>query len=81
MATEACTKGRDQTKSGLTHKRRYRCRPIALGANTDPYQPAARAQHITCAVLEVLTACRHPFTLTTTGALVERCLLYTSRCV
>lgn len=52
--------------------RNYRCSPIALGANTDPYQPAERAQRITRAVLEVLADCRHPFTLTTKGAMVER---------
>ncbi len=52
--------------------RGYRCRPIALGANTDPYQPAERKHRITRAVLEVLTECRHPFTITTKGALVER---------
>ena len=52
--------------------RAYRCSPIALGANTDPYQPAERAQRITRGVLEVLSECRHPFTITTKGSLVER---------
>ena len=52
--------------------RAYRCSPIALGANTDPYQPAERQLRITRAVLAVLTDCRHPFTITTKGALVER---------
>lgn len=50
----------------------YRCSPIALGANTDPYQPAEREHRITRAVLEVLAGCRHPFTITTKGAGVER---------
>ncbi|MGE0384514.1 MAG: PA0069 family radical SAM protein [Gammaproteobacteria bacterium] len=50
----------------------YRCRPIALGANTDPYQPIERRHRITRAVIEVLAACRHPFTIVTKSALVER---------
>jgi len=50
----------------------YLCRPMALGTNTDPYQPIERAWRITRAVLEVLAECEHPFTVVTKGALVER---------
>lgn len=50
----------------------YRCRPIALGANTDPYQPVERRYGITRAVIEVLAHCEHPFTIVTKNALVER---------
>ncbi len=50
----------------------YRCEPIALGANTDPYQPIEREWKITRSVLEVLAECRHPLTITTKGALIER---------
>jgi DNA repair photolyase len=50
----------------------YRCDPIALGANTDPYQPAEREWGITRQVLEVLAQCEHPLTITTKSALVER---------
>lgn len=50
----------------------YRPSPIALGANTDPYQPAERALGITRAIIEVLAECRHPFTIVTKNALVER---------
>ncbi len=50
----------------------YRCQPIALGTNTDPYQPSERHLRITRAVLEVLTECRHPFTITTKSAMVLR---------
>ncbi|HSD60675.1 MAG TPA: PA0069 family radical SAM protein [Burkholderiales bacterium] len=50
----------------------YRCEPIALGANTDPYQPAEREWRITREVLEVLSECEHPLTITTKSALVER---------
>ncbi|MBI1396403.1 MAG: PA0069 family radical SAM protein [Betaproteobacteria bacterium] len=50
----------------------YRCEPIALGANTDPYQPVERPLGITREVLEVLAACRHPFTIVTKNAGVLR---------
>ena len=50
----------------------YRCEPIALGANTDPYQPIEREWRITRQVIEVLAACDHPLTITTKSALVER---------
>ncbi len=50
----------------------YRCEPIALGANTDPYQPIEREWKITRSVIEVLAECGHPLTITTKGALVER---------
>jgi DNA repair photolyase len=50
----------------------YRCDPIALGANTDPYQPIEREWRITRQVIEVLAACDHPLTITTKSALVER---------
>ncbi|MCL4801987.1 MAG: PA0069 family radical SAM protein [Burkholderiales bacterium] len=50
----------------------YRCSSIALGANTDPYQPAERELGITRSILEVLVECDHPFTIVTKSALVER---------
>ncbi len=50
----------------------YRCEPIALGTNTDPYQPIERDWKITRSVLEVLAECNHPFTITTKGALIAR---------
>jgi DNA repair photolyase len=50
----------------------YRCSSIALGANTDPYQPAERELRITRSILEVLAECEHPFTIVTKSALVER---------
>jgi len=50
----------------------YRCDPIALGTNTDPYQPIEREWKITRSVLEVLAAHEHPFTIVTKSALVER---------
>ncbi|MGE5667079.1 MAG: PA0069 family radical SAM protein [Betaproteobacteria bacterium] len=50
----------------------YRCAPIALGANTDPYQPIEREWKITRSILEVLAQCEHPFTIVTKSSLVER---------
>ncbi len=50
----------------------YRCAPIAMGTNTDPYQPVERTRRITRALIEVLAECRHPFTLLTKNALIER---------
>jgi len=50
----------------------YQCTPIALGANTDCYQPIERKYRITRQILEVLAECNHPVTLVTKSALVER---------
>jgi DNA repair photolyase len=50
----------------------YVCDPIALGTNTDPYQPIEREWKITRQILEVLAAHEHPFTIVTKSALVER---------
>jgi DNA repair photolyase len=50
----------------------YACAPIALGTNTDCYQPAERRLHITRGIVELLAACRHPLTIVTKSALVER---------
>ena len=46
-------------------KRGYQCQPIALGTNTDPYQPIERDWKITRQILEVLDDCHHPVTITT----------------
>ena len=50
----------------------YRPSPIALGANTDCYQPIERKYRITRQILEVLAGCEHPVTIVTKSALVER---------
>jgi DNA repair photolyase len=50
----------------------YRPSPIALGANTDCYQPIERKHRITRGILEVLAECEHPVTIVTKSALVER---------
>jgi DNA repair photolyase len=50
----------------------YRVSPINLGANTDPYQPIERRYRITRQVIEVLAEHRHPLTIVTKSALIER---------
>jgi DNA repair photolyase len=50
----------------------YRCQPVALGVNTDAYQPAERKLGITRSLLKVLQDFRHPVGLVTKSALVER---------
>ena len=50
----------------------YACEPVALGANTDAYQPAERRLGITRGILEVLEDCHHPVRIVTKSALVER---------
>ncbi len=46
-------------------KRKYRPRPIALGTNTDPYQPIERRYRITREILKICLETRHPVTITT----------------
>ncbi|MBE7635560.1 PA0069 family radical SAM protein [Sneathiella sp. P13V-1] len=53
-------------------EKNYKCRPIAFGTNTDPYQPIEKERKITRSILEMLGNCAHPFTVTTKSALVTR---------
>jgi DNA repair photolyase len=53
-------------------KRRYDVAPIAIGTNTDPYQPIERNWEITRACLKVLAAFNHPVAIVTKGTLIER---------
>ena len=53
-------------------RRGYRPAPIAIGTNTDPYQPIERDRQIMRGVLEVLRDFRHPVGIVTKGTLVER---------
>jgi DNA repair photolyase len=50
----------------------YVCKPLMLGANTDPYQPAERRLQVTRSILEVLSRTRHPLNVLTKSALVLR---------
>ncbi|MGD9669130.1 MAG: PA0069 family radical SAM protein [Hyphomicrobiaceae bacterium] len=51
---------------------RYLPRTIALGTNTDPYQPIERELGITRQILEVLENAQHPVGIVTKSALVMR---------
>lgn len=50
----------------------YLCSTLAMGTNTDPYQPIERTWRITRQVLELMAECRHPVSIVTKGALIER---------
>lgn len=52
--------------------RGYRPQTLALGAVTDPYQPAERQWRITRSMLEVLDRANHPVAIVTKSALVVR---------
>lgn len=52
--------------------RGYRPEPIALGVNTDCYQPVERRLRLTRSCLQVLQATRHPVVIVTKSALIER---------
>ncbi|MBA4143819.1 MAG: PA0069 family radical SAM protein [Nitrosospira sp.] len=53
-------------------KASYVPEPIALGVNTDAYQPCERELGLTRRVLEVLRECEHPVALITKSSLIER---------
>lgn len=50
----------------------YVCKPIMLGANTDPYQPVERRLEVTRSILQVLAACHHPVAIVTKSVGVAR---------
>ncbi len=50
----------------------YQCRPVAIGTNTDPYQPIERRYRLMREILEVLERCGHPVTIVTKSVLVLR---------
>jgi DNA repair photolyase len=53
-------------------KPRYVCKPVALGINTDGYQPLEKRLEVTRGILAVLTRCRHPVSIVTKSALILR---------
>ena len=52
--------------------KKYRCETIALGNNTDAYQPIERELKITRSILEVFERVRHPVSIVTKSALILR---------
>ncbi len=55
----------------LQHER-YQCRTIALGTNTDPYQPVEKELQLTREILQLLLSCRHPVSIVTKSSMIER---------
>lgn len=53
-------------------RKSYRPATIAIGTNTDPYQPIEKDRRIMRRILEVLRDHRHPVGVVTKGTLVER---------
>ena len=53
-------------------KHSYKCTPIAIGVNTDAYQPIERKYLITRSILEVVHEAKQPVHLITKAALIER---------
>ncbi|MDR2837699.1 MAG: PA0069 family radical SAM protein [Azonexus sp.] len=53
-------------------KSAYQCAPIALGMNTDAWQPVERQLGVTRGILETLAECQHPFGTVTKSALILR---------
>ena len=50
----------------------YRVSPMALGTNTDPYQPVERRLRLTRGILELMLEHKHPVTIVTKGAGILR---------
>lgn len=53
-------------------KQNYECETLAMGTNTDPYQPIEWEWKITRQILELLVECSHPVSIVTKSALIER---------
>jgi DNA repair photolyase len=53
-------------------RKSYQPSMLAIGTNTDPYQPIERRYRVMRSVLEVLQRYNHPVAVTTKGTLVER---------
>ena len=61
----------DELRRELSHPK-YTCKPVAIGTNTDPYQPIERQRKIMRGLLEVFLETKHPVTITTKSALIVR---------
>ncbi len=51
---------------------KYQCRVLALGTNTDPYQPIEKRFRLTRGILELMHETSHPIAIVTKSALIER---------
>lgn len=54
------------------NKSNYICKPIVLGANTDPYQPIENKLRVTRSILEVLQRYQHPVAIISKSSMIER---------
>ena len=61
----------ERLQEALNHPN-YSCRPIAMGTNTDPYQPVEKNLGVTRKILETLLEYRHPVSIVTKGVLILR---------
>ena len=50
----------------------YKCKPITIGANTDPYQPADKSLQLTRQLLRLFREYRHPVNIITKSHLIRR---------
>lgn len=64
--------GIDAVLAGELRKPGYKVAPLAIGTNTDPYQPIEATHQVMRACLQVLKAFSHPVWVTTRGVLIER---------
>ncbi len=62
----------DQVLRRELSRRTYKVAAMAIGTNTDPYQPIENTRKITRRCLEVLRDFQHPVGIVTKGALIER---------
>jgi len=53
-------------------KPQYRCAPLAIGTNTDPYQPIEQKYKITRKILELMVETKHPIGITTKSGRILR---------
>jgi DNA repair photolyase len=51
---------------------KYQCRMIAMGTNTDPYQPVERQMQITRSIVRTLADFKHPLGMVTKNHLITR---------
>ena len=64
--------GIDKVLAAELGRKAYLPAPVAIGTNTDPYQPCEGEYRVMRAVLQVLHDWQHPVAITTKGTLIER---------
>ena len=64
--------GIDAVLASEIGRKGYQVAPLALGTNTDPYQPCEAEWRVMREVVQVLAAFRHPLAIVTKGSGIER---------